>query len=301
MPKSPKSTRKQHWVPQFYLRQFADGNGRLWACRRGSDKVFSTRTEDICCERDLHEVRFSEERGPSDFYMPNYVEDHLSEVEARLAKPYRRLLEGCDTGSVDQEGKLAACFLISHLLVRHPRSIKEERQHISPLLSSWQKECEITPLEMKALEESGWRGDDKALVELAIEYVLLLSGDENTPLSRLFKLFASKRMCICKARVGANFISASTPYFIIGREGDSYEFDFAFMPLSGRYAAFFISSDSIPAFNISSDSIPAFNQLSLSEVDQLNQALLLNAPLWETAFAIAKQPLELAASTLQRL
>lgn len=286
MSKTPKPTRKQHYVPQFYLRQFADDSGRLWACRRGSDKTFSTRIEDICCERDLHEVRFSEGKAPSDYYMPNYVENHLSEMESHLAKSYRELLKDCDSGSIDLNDRLAASLLIAHLLVRHPKSIKEEREHASDFLATWREDCEITSSDLRLLDASGWRGDDHALVELAIEDALLLSKDESAPFFRLFGLFASKNLCVARAPEESTFISASTPYFIIGPEDDSYEFDFAYMPLSSRYAVFFISED--PA--------PLYAQLKPSDVDRLNKALLLNAPLWEIAFALEKAPLLASAS-----
>ncbi len=281
MSKPPKPTRKQHYVPQFYLRQFADGSGRLWACRRGSDKIFSTRIEDICCERDLHEVRFSEGESSSDYYKLNYIENQLSGLESRLAVFYRRLIEDCDSGSIDLNDRLTASLLIAHLLVRHPKSIKEMRGHTSDFLDTWREDCEITPSELRLLDASGWRGDDRALVELAIEEVLFFSGDKRTPFSRLYRLFASKNLCIARALEESTFISASTPYFIIGPEDDSYEFDFAYMPLSSRYAAFFISEE--PA--------PLYAQLKPSDVDRLNQALLLNAPLWETAFASSERAL----------
>lgn len=284
MSKPPKPTRKQHYVPQFYLRHFADGSGRLWACRRGSDKTFSTRIENVCCERDLHEVRFSEGKAPSGYYMPNYVENHLSKMESYLAKSYHKLLKDCDSGSIDLNDRLAASLLIAHLLVRHPKSIKEERGHASDFLATWREDCEITPSEMRLLDASGWRGDDRALVELAIENALLLSGDESAPFFRLFELFASKNICVARALEESAFISASTPYFIVGPEDDSYEFDFAYMPLGSRCAVFFISED--PA--------PLYAQLKPSDVDRLNKALLLNAPLWETAFAATQKPLQTA-------
>lgn len=291
MAKPSKLTRKQHWVPQFYLRHFADSNECLWAHRRNSDKIFSTKVNGICYERDLHEIRFSESDKPTDFYMPNYIENRLSKIESCLARSYSKLLNDCDSFHLTPDDQLALCFFIAHLLVRHPNLIKQEQERISPFFTSRQIESEVTSAELKALEQSGWREDGNALVKLAVENVLLLSDNERAPLFRLYEQFANKRVCIYKARAGANFISTSALYFIIGPEDDSYEFDFAYMPLSSRYAALFTSNDSIPVFN----------RLNLSEVDQLNQLLLLNSPIWETAFAQAKWPLEKVLSAHSKI
>ena len=288
MPKPKNKTRKQHWVPQFYLRHFADGEGCLWACRHDSNKLFVTKTEGICYERDLYEVVFPVVENSSDFFMQNYIEDKLSGMEARLASSYRKLITCCDarsfTGQEFCDGRLAVCLLAAHLLVRHPQSIKAETERVPEFLDSQHEDYGLTSFELQLLEEMGWKGDYRVLTELAVEDVLLFSGDEGTPFSRLYNLFANKRMRILEACVGANFISASTPFFIIGSEADPYGLDFMYMPLSSKYAAFFISDDSMPVFQ----------RLSLPEVDGLNQLLLFNAPLWETAFAIAKWPLEKA-------
>lgn len=51
--------KKQHYVPQFYLRSFTD-DGFLYAAGRGTNgvgSVFKTRTDGVCAERYLYEIR----------------------------------------------------------------------------------------------------------------------------------------------------------------------------------------------------------------------------------------------------
>ena len=51
-----KMTRKQHWVPRFYLRHFADSSGQLHAYSRQKGSFFRTNCENLCSMRDLYEV-----------------------------------------------------------------------------------------------------------------------------------------------------------------------------------------------------------------------------------------------------
>ena len=48
-----KMTRKQHWVPRFYLRHFADSSGQLHAYSRQKGSFFRTNCENLCSMRDL--------------------------------------------------------------------------------------------------------------------------------------------------------------------------------------------------------------------------------------------------------
>lgn len=52
--------KRQHFVPQFYLKNFAKANGDLWICRRRSEAkssaVFKSNARKICVENNLYEI-----------------------------------------------------------------------------------------------------------------------------------------------------------------------------------------------------------------------------------------------------
>lgn len=83
-----KMTRKQHWVPRFYLRHFADSSGQLHAYSRQKGSFFRTNCENLCSMRDLYEVEHADATGDATdrFYAPNLIEVKLSEFEAVLRR-----------------------------------------------------------------------------------------------------------------------------------------------------------------------------------------------------------------------
>ena len=50
-------TIKQHYVPQFYLRNFEDKRHKLYVYNRQKDKFIESRTKDICREKCLYETQ----------------------------------------------------------------------------------------------------------------------------------------------------------------------------------------------------------------------------------------------------
>lgn len=85
-----KMTRKQHWVPRFYLRHFADSSGQLHAYSRQKGSFFRTNCENLCSMRDLYEVEHADATGDATdrFYAQNLIEVKLSELE----EPHRAAL-----------------------------------------------------------------------------------------------------------------------------------------------------------------------------------------------------------------
>ena len=112
-----KMTRKQHWVPRFYLRHFADSSGQLHAYSRQKGSFFRTNCENLCSMRDLYEVEHADATGDATdrFYAQNLIEVKLSELESRIAPLYDRFLERQKEDRCEDEGysdgKAAVCEL----------------------------------------------------------------------------------------------------------------------------------------------------------------------------------------------
>ncbi len=101
-----KMTRKQHWVPRFYLRHFADSSGQLHAYSRQKGSFFRTNCENLCSMRDLYEVEHADATGDATdrFYAQNLIEVKLSELESRIAPLYDRFLERQKEDQCEDEG-----------------------------------------------------------------------------------------------------------------------------------------------------------------------------------------------------
>lgn len=291
-----KMTRKQHWVPQFYLRHFADSSGQLHAYNKSNGVFYRTKVENVCSKRDLYEVQYSDIEADSDdkYYAQNLIETKLSESESRISVSYSRLLQCCKDaifeGDAFRQGRQAVCKLASNLIVRHPATMLADRNRAREDSSMLLEDVVLTEEEKALLDWSGWNGDHKALAEFSVSATLLFSKDGSVPANRIYEAFLEKRFCILEAPIGSGFVTTSMPMFIIGPENESYDFDFAYMPLSSKYAAAF--SDG-PLF------LP-FARLDFSGTEFMNRLLLLNCKHWDVAISRGSGPLEHAIRDWRR-
>ncbi len=283
-----KMTRKQHWVPQFYLRHFANSSGQLYAYSRQKSSFFRTNCENLCSMRDLYEVEHADTTGEATdrFYAQNLIEVKLSEFENRIAPLYDRFLErqkeGQHEGEGYSDGKAAVCELAANIIVRHPLSMRSNREKSREAAEGLIEEIHLTPCELDVLDWSGWCEDYQALAELSVVAATLFSDEDDAPISRIREAFLEKRLFVLKASVGTGFVTTSIPMFIIGPESDSYDFDFAYMPMSSEYAAVFSDID-FPA---------SINRLDFSSTEFMNRLLLLNCKHWHVAMSKGKGPLK---------
>ncbi|MBP3883770.1 MAG: DUF4238 domain-containing protein [Olsenella sp.] len=282
-------TKRQHYVPRFYLRHFTNPDGMLHAYRRDTDNYFLSAPEGVCTEKHLYEVRrlgFDEESSSPEF-LHNYIENQLACAESRLAPLYEQLISCCDNHEFKaesfHEGRLAACILAANLIVRHPRFLEGDRLGASELTKTFLDTNRLTDQELWMLEQIGIRDDLDIVSEIAIMQTLLFSGHPDVPFTRIYNAFADKKVTIIQAPVGMSFVTTSMPLDLIGIDENAYDFQIAYMPLSSKYAVLF-SSD---------EHVALFDKASLEEAAQFNTALLANS-FWDTAMAQAKGSLEIA-------
>lgn len=190
-----KMTRKQHWVPRFYLRHFADSSGQLHAYSRQKGSFFRTNCENLCSMRDLYEVEHADATGDATdrFYAQNLIEVKLSELESRIAPLYDRFLERqkedqCE-GEGYSDGKAAVCELAANIIVRHPISMRVDKKWSRETAEELLRNVHLTPYELGLLDWSDWRGDSQAVVELAAAATMLFSNDDIVPVNRIRKAF----------------------------------------------------------------------------------------------------------------
>lgn len=287
---SGKMTRKQHWMPQFYLRHFADSSGQLHAYNKSNGVFYRTKVENVCSKRDLYEVQYSDIDADSDdkYYAQNLIETKLSESESKISVSYSRLMRCCKDaileGDVFQQGWQAVCKLASNLIVRHPASMLADRSRAREDSSMLLEDVVLTEEEKALLDWSGWNGDYKALAELSVSATLLFSEDGSVPANRIYEAFLKKRFCILEAPIGSGFVTTSVPMFIIGPEDDSYDFHLAYMPLSSEYATVFSDRPLLSSFA----------RLDFSGTEYMNRLLLLNCEHWDVAISRGSGPLERA-------
>ena len=81
-------TKKQHYVPQVYLRGFSTNNKQIWSYTIDSlDNGKYVPIESICRENYLYEVKDNE----GNWLTPNWIEKILSKLEGMFAENLRRI------------------------------------------------------------------------------------------------------------------------------------------------------------------------------------------------------------------
>lgn len=74
--------RLHHYVPQFYLRRFADAAGRLWAWNKEKDAAFATSPGGLAAERDFYRQEWLAVDGHDPMIMERQFADLETEVAA---------------------------------------------------------------------------------------------------------------------------------------------------------------------------------------------------------------------------
>jgi hypothetical protein len=96
-----KKTKKQHTVPQCYLRNFADSSGRLFAYDKKSDHIFVTKVRDAAQEAFFYD--FPPEAFPGNEIDVQVVEKFLSRLEADYSPRLADLIASAENGSFSHE------------------------------------------------------------------------------------------------------------------------------------------------------------------------------------------------------
>ena len=167
-------TKRQHFVPQFYLRQFIDSDKFLHCYSKTNGKRFSAHTDDICFREYGYEVNAS--FGNDKFLLPNEIEKMFGSLENEYSKVLKSVIQKC---IYNPNGHSLICTLhekevlasmVSNFLVRNFLAVENnlDDEITQDLLQNNEEIREIDNMlrEMRL-------GDAKPLVELAQKKLFL--------------------------------------------------------------------------------------------------------------------------------
>lgn len=132
--------RKQHYVPCFFLKEFADDGGRFAVLRDG--RVYeNVRPQTVGFQKNLYETPVAPDARDGMMLDPNAIEKALGEVENQLAHEYRNILEKIVTmrpsdGNGERIGRICdiSSLLVTFLISRSPeylsKTVPEQRRSI---------------------------------------------------------------------------------------------------------------------------------------------------------------------------
>ena len=122
-----KYTKRQHYIPQFYLKRFTDEEGYLHVYDMENKKYFHTAPINFGCENNLYETPISTPNKLGEqFLLRNDIENTFARYEGEFASFLNRLDHICTRDQnpnaliLDKEEKEILYRLIANLLFRHP-------------------------------------------------------------------------------------------------------------------------------------------------------------------------------------
>lgn len=236
-------TKKQHFVPQLYLKGFAFGE-QAWAVRKGPtgrfERLFQARVGDLCAKRYYHEVKVSHVGSPGDLAIRNRIEKLLSKKEHDLADPLRdetsaRNVRALKTATAENLGSMK--ILLAHMIVRNPVNLDPSRKESEKLFKVLIDKAMISHEELPLFEGIGLTPGE--LIEHSIMYAELLATSEGSSMHSILSWLDGAGAIVLRARAGAQFITADTPFAMSWSSDESDLPVYIYFPLDCRTAVIF--------------------------------------------------------------
>ena len=126
-----QNTVKEHYVPQFYLRNFVDENGLLHIYDFKQKKFFTQNPKNICYESNLYETKW-ENANPKlgKFVLQNHIEKIFCEYEGEFSEVLTTILNICcpsqNPNALILQGNERNIFFrfIVNMIVRNPQNME---------------------------------------------------------------------------------------------------------------------------------------------------------------------------------
>ncbi len=169
-------TKKQHYVPQFYLRSFTSDDNKLWVYDRVKEKYYFQTPKEVCYENYLYETPWEDENPKlGRFVMQNQIENYFADKEGEYSLLLKRIIDICRNPQnknaliCNHEEKEMLASFVANIFVRNPWSLKQIESDLP--LEELKKNEEIQAIE-QVMQIMGF-GDIDSLVKAADKRVWL--------------------------------------------------------------------------------------------------------------------------------
>ena len=126
-----QKTVKEHYVPQLYLRNFADANGLLHIYDFKRNKYFTQSPKNICYENNLYETKWENANSKlGEFVLPNHIEKIFCKYEGEFSNVLTTVLHICspsqNPNALILQGNERNIFFqfIVNMIVRNPKNME---------------------------------------------------------------------------------------------------------------------------------------------------------------------------------
>ena len=240
-----KMTKKQHYVPVWYLKNFVDKEGFVHVWDKIKDRSFKAYPADICREDYLYETEWAESPDNTGFILANQIENVFSEEESRYSVLVRKLLgivlDNKNRKSIicrnkDERETMAA--LVANLYLRNPVTINTEEIRDIP---ADVMNHEVVKNMKSLLDEFGMTGLESVVQHASLSAWVnpqMNNGTHNQLVRDLLK--ANVLFLVSE---GENFVTSNFPSILLNNE--DYSGMRFFLSLSPKCAVVYDESNAL--------------------------------------------------------
>ena len=237
------TTRKQHVVPQFYLRGFSR-DGKSWASRKESDREFGnpfvTGVNNLCSRRDYYEVKSKDASGHVSFFRKNSIENWLSSLEDQLAQSLKNVTDARTTDALQiavRNQLYSMRILLANLIMRNPMVLNPSRETSDQFANALIANGFITDEELRIIKKQGVT--PRNVAEHAILQMELQTKAKGSSMDDILSWLDDTGTLVIRARVGLQFVTADVPFALGWEDAKSELPGHIYMPLDWRTAIIF--------------------------------------------------------------
>ncbi|MCG2572320.1 DUF4238 domain-containing protein [Acinetobacter sp. ME22] len=260
--------KKQHYVPQFILRNFSfSKKHQIFAFNKSQVKKFITTVKDSASENGFYNLNIGGEKYT--------LEYKLSKLEARCGEVIKKICDDESIKNITDEDHQFLCIFVASLLLR----VKKQREVINQLntsMADWLKNMGIDPSSV---------GNFKLLEKEEIDKLHILFTDESV--FDISDHLYRKHIVLLKAPSGASFMISDNPVVMYnywprefrGNKGVGLPGIEIQIPLSKKLSLSFICPVFISSLIKAVDSIKTCKSSNhkISDLDKLHAEILISS------------------------
>lgn len=257
-----KSTKHEHYVPQFYLRQFSPDGNLIYQY----DVISCAQTlkpvpiKSICYENDLYEFR----DNSGEIIRKNLIEKSFSELERKFASVFRSIQSKAQYEAnyqtrsfLSSEEKAFLIFFLSTIIIRSPDVLQAAQETTMEFFEDWITETSARNLALKT----------------CLPIYKTLNAEERNPLNSAVRLISNKSF-----QIGATdkdvFWTSDSPVIIYGSNQPA-NIDKIIMPISPHLALYMK-----PYENTKNGFYNRLVKLDKKDVEYINSSVVTHCKRW---------------------
>lgn len=233
--------RKQHYVPQFYLRHFSS-NEKVIVCDKKSMQIFKSNIRDVCCKNHLYETEWGKPMSAmGNYILYNDLETDLSRKESEYAPLLSSIIKICCNESnlkaliCYKDEREVLCSFLTNLFCRSKwyiqdvdNEVRNERISNSHDLKEYRETVEIFGL-----------GDFEAYVRAATKRAALNDKVEGSSAHMLKRQLEMMEFCFFTTQK-ESFVTADFPFICTFSECEETVLSTLFCPLHPKVGVVFL-------------------------------------------------------------